>query len=123
VEGMDLSHCAMNKKGSEPAAAFLQNTGACAIWEDGHEWRALRDKQFTYAIYRVDGQELLFDNINDPNQTKNLAKDPQYSEYLTKFQKILKEKMHAINDTFEASTWYRDNWIKNRVIIRTATID
>ena len=123
VEGMDLSHSAMNKKGSEPAAAFMQNTGACAIWEDGHEWRALRDKQFTYAIYRVDGHELFFDNINDPYQMNNLANDPQYSEYMAKFRKMLEERMDSINDTFEASTWYRDNWIKDRLIMRTATLD
>jgi len=123
VEGMDLSHCAMNKSGPEPEAAFLQNTGACAIWEDGHDWRALRDKQFTYAIYHVDGHELLFDNINDPYQMKNLAKNPQYLTSMTKFRKVLKEKMESVNDTFEASTWYRDNWIKDRNIIRTATLN
>ena len=45
VEGMDLSHCALGRPGPEPEAALLQNTGACAAWEDGHEWRALRDKR------------------------------------------------------------------------------
>jgi arylsulfatase A-like enzyme len=123
VEGMDLSHCAMNKKGPEPEAAFLQNTGACAIWEDGHEWRALRDKQFTYAIYRVDGEELLFDNINDPYQMTNLVNDPQYLSYVTNFRMMLKTKMETINDTFEASSWYHDNWIKDRIILRTATLN
>ena len=77
VEGMDLSHCALGKPGPEPEAAFMQNTGACAIWEDGYEWRALRSKQYTYAVLRVDGplprQELLFDNVADPLQMRDLA--------------------------------------------------
>ena len=55
VEGLDLSRCALGRPGPEPDAAFLQNTGACAAWEDGHEWRALRDKRYTYAKYHIDG--------------------------------------------------------------------
>ncbi|MCP4641668.1 MAG: sulfatase-like hydrolase/transferase, partial [bacterium] len=47
VEGMDLSRCARGEGGPEPDAALLQNTGACAAWTDGHEWRALRDKRYT----------------------------------------------------------------------------
>ena len=38
----------------------MQGMGAVAAWGDGYEWRALRNKQYTYAKYRVDGMELLF---------------------------------------------------------------
>lgn len=121
VEGMDLSHCVLGKKGPEPEAAFLQNTGACAIFENGHEWRALRDKRYTYAKYRVDGAELLFDNINDPYQMKNLAKRPEYQKTIDRFRKMLADKMKLLNDNFELCTWYRDNWTDgNRIILRGA---
>lgn len=50
VEGLDLSHCAFGRPGPEPDAAFMQNTGVCAVWEDGCEWRALRDPRYTCAI-------------------------------------------------------------------------
>lgn len=122
VEGTDVSHCVLGEKGKEPDAAFLQNTGAVALWEDGHEWRALRGKKYTYAIYRKDKKELLFDNLNDPYQMKNLAEDPEYGNQMEKFRKMLKDKMESLNDNFEKSTWYRDNWIENRVIVRTATL-
>ena len=121
AEGTDLSRCALGKKCAEPEAAFLQNTGACAAWQDGHEWRALRDKRYTYAIYRVDKSELLFDNITDPHQMKNLARDPEHKDTMGRFRKMLAAKMKSINDTFAKCTWYRDNWIDgNRVIIKTA---
>jgi arylsulfatase A-like enzyme len=121
VEGMDLSHCALGGRGAEPQAAFLQNTGACAAWEDGHEWRALRDQQYTYAIYRIDKSELLFDNIIDPYQMKNLAGNAKYKETLERFREMLAGKMNSLNDTFEKCTWYMDNWTDgNRNIIRTA---
>ncbi len=123
VEGMDLSHLVFEKKGPEPEFAFLQNTGACAIWDNGHEWRAVRTKQFTYAVYKVDGKELLFDNIKDPYQMKNLVQEKKYQSVLQDLKKKMKRKMASINDTFEDSLWYRDNWIsKDREILRSATL-
>ncbi len=116
VEGTDLSHCALGQAGPEPEAAFLQNTGACAVWEDGYEWRALRSKQFTYAIYRKDRKELLFDNLSDPWQLRNLAEDPVRRETLEHFRALLKKRMEELGDTFEVSTWYRDHWVRDRTI-------
>ena len=121
AEGMDLSHCARGRRGPQPQAAVLQNTGACAAWQNGHEWRALRDKQYTYAIYRVDKSELLFDNKSDPYQTTNLAADAKHAGTMKRFRKMLAAKMESLNDTFEECTWYRDNWTDgNRNIIRGA---
>jgi arylsulfatase A-like enzyme len=120
VEGMDISRRAMGLEGPEPQAAFLQNTGACAIWANGHEWRALRDKRYTYAIFRKDKQELLFDNTNDPFQMKNLIDAPAHKATAERFRKMLAGKMKSLNDTFPESTWYRDNWTKNRIILRGA---
>lgn len=121
VEGMDLSHYVLGQPGAEPEAALLQGMGATAIFEDGHEWRALRSKQYTYAIYRADGSELLFDNLADPHQMNNLVDDPVYAGALASFRTQLQEQLAAINDTFECCTWYRDHWTEDRVIQRTAT--
>jgi arylsulfatase A-like enzyme len=122
VEGMDLSHILLGGEGAEPDAAFMQNTGACAIWEDGHEWRALRDKRYTYAIYRVNGQELLFDRIEDPYQLNNLINNKDYQDVLDNFRQLLKVKMDSINDNFERSSYYRENWVEDRIIKHTATM-
>ena len=123
AEGMDLSPAARGEVGPEPEAAFLQGTGATAKWEDGHEWRGMRSKQYTYAIYRIDRKELLFDNIADPYQMNNLAEDPDYSDVLQRFRGLLEEKMKQVGDTFESCTWYRDNWTEDRIILRTATVN
>ena len=121
VEGVDLSHCAVGKPGTEPEAAFLQNTGACASWEDGHEWRALRDKRYTYATYKVDGSELLFDNIDDPYQMTNLVDAPEHQAMLDRFRAMLKNKMAELGDTFEACSWYKGRWVDgDRKIIASA---
>ncbi len=122
VEGTDLSGAALNQPSEQPDAAFMQGMGCTAKWEDGFEWRALRTGQHTYAVHRADGTEKLFDNASDPFQTHNLIDDSTSVSLRDEFREMLKCRMDALNDTFEACTWYRDNWTENRVILRTATL-
>jgi arylsulfatase A-like enzyme len=123
VEGMDLSPFAFGEQGEEPEAAFLQGTGATAAWSDGHEWRALRSKQFTYAVYRADRKELLFDHTADPFQMTNLAEHPDFGPVMRGFRTLLERKMNEIGDTFESCSWYRDHWTEDRIIVKTATLN
>lgn len=120
VDGMDLSRQALGREGPEPDAALLQGMGHTFQWRDGFEWRAVRDKRYTYAVYRSDHSELLFDNVADPMQRRNLAGDPSQQATLTRLRELLKKKMASINDTFEACTWYRDHWTRDRCILRGA---
>lgn len=120
VEGTNLAHLALGRSGPEPPFAFLQGMGHTYEWRDGFEWRALRDREFTYAVYRSDGKELLFDNLADPQQAKDLAGDPSHQAKLAELRSKLKQKMAGLNDTFEACSWYRNHWTQNRNIIRGA---
>ena len=126
VEGTDLSLTLRRKTIDEPLFAFLMNTGACAIWEDGHEWRAIRDKKYTYAVYRgsenLPRKELFFNNVNDPFQLNNLIDNLKYLTKINRFRSFLSEKMNQLNDEFPASSWYLKNWIQDRNIKRTATM-
>jgi len=110
VEGMDLGPVAKGGGGAEPAFAFLQGLGHTWQWRNGFEWRAVRDKRFTYAIYRRDRSELLFDNQADPLQMTNLAADPAHKDTLGRLRRQMAAKMASLNDTFETCTWYRDHW-------------
>ncbi|MCY3906321.1 MAG: sulfatase [Anaerolineaceae bacterium] len=116
VEGTSLAHCALGAQGPEPSAAFLQGMGATAIFEDGHEWRALRSRRHTYATYRADGEEHLYDNLADPCQQRNLAQEAAQRELLLDFRQQLSARMNALDDRFESCCWYRDHWIEDRVI-------
>ncbi len=122
VEGSDLSPAAFDPAFEGPAAAFMQGMGCTAKWEDGYEWRALRTKQHTYAVHRPDGSEKLYDNIADPFQNRNLIDIPTSQGVLNELRALLKQRMNSLNDTFEACTWYRDNWTEDRLILRTATM-
>lgn len=122
VQGMDLSPLMRGESGAkEPPFAFLQGTGAVADWEDGHEWRAIRDRQYTYARYRADGSECLFNHHNDPYQMQNLAEDPAYRDIISAYRSVMQAKMDSLHDTFPPSNYYRDHWTRDRKIIQTAT--
>ncbi|MHC4563581.1 MAG: sulfatase family protein [Planctomycetota bacterium] len=124
VEGMDLSSHATGQGGDEPDGAFMQGMAEVDGWGDGDEWRAMRTKQHTYAIYRDDGTEMLFDNIADPFQMTNLIDDPGSAEIAQRLRAGLKARMVELGDTFEKATWYRENWIdENFNILRTATLN
>jgi arylsulfatase A-like enzyme len=118
VEGMDLSALTLGRQGPEPEFALLQGMGHTYLWNDGFEWRALRDKQYTYARYLRDGKELLFDNVEDPLQKTDLAGDPGHAAKLAELRDKMNGKMVLIHDEFKPCSWYRDHWTEDRVIMR-----
>lgn len=122
VEGNDLSACIRGEADTE-AGALMMCTGPTAVFGDGNEWRACRTKKFTYAVFKSDGMELLFDNQNDPYQMKNLMGNPAYGQTAAELKAKMYAKMEEIGDHFENNSYYEKNWVENRLIKRTATIE
>lgn len=110
MEGMNLAHCALGLPGAEPDFSFMQGMGHTFRWINGFEWRAIRNKQYTYARYLCDGSELLFDNLNDPGQTRNLAGDPDAQELLRELRLAMNRKMALLQDEFLPLTDYQ-SWM------------
>ena len=121
VEGTDLSGNLLGKSTRGPEAIYMQGMGTTAAWQDGTEWRAVRDTRYTYAIYHRDRSELLFDNVADPYQLKNLAADRAHQAKLAHYRTQLQRWMKEHNDGFESCTWYRDHWTNDRNIVNTAS--
>ncbi len=121
AEGADLSGNLLGKSTRGPEAIYMQGMGTTAAWQDGTEWRALRDERYTYAIYRRDRSELLFDNASDPYQMKNLAAERAHTATLDHYRASLQRWMKEHNDGFESCTWYRDHWTRDRNIVNTAS--
>jgi arylsulfatase A-like enzyme len=120
VEGQSVKQRILGEAGPEPEAAFLQGLGHTYQWADGDEWRALRDKQYTYARL-IDGKEFLYDHQNDPYQMKNLAADSAFTGLMEKYRSMLSGKMAKLNDEIHPCTWYNGRWVVDRVIVRSAT--
>lgn len=121
TEGLDKSASIRGDDDTDDPA-LMMCTGPTAVFGDGQEWRALRTKRYTYAVFKADGQELLFDNQKDPYQMNNLIGNPAYTELAENLKRQMYEKMASIHDTFENNTWYEKNWTKDRIILRTATL-
>ena len=98
----------------------MQGLGHTHLWRDGFEWRAIRDRRFTYARYLRDGKELLFDRKNDPCMMKDLAGDPAHGAGLARLRAMMEKKMKDLNDGFSPCTWYRDNWMYKKFSIKAS---
>jgi arylsulfatase A-like enzyme len=119
VEGKNLSFVLRGAKGTEPQAAFLQGMGHTFKWKDGYEWRAVRDKRFTYAKYLRDGKELLFDRKKDPYMRNELARDSSYAHELERLRALMAERMRYLKDGFHKCSWYRDNWMYKNYSVKS----
>lgn len=119
VEGKDLSKAILDGGSGDQEAAYLQGMGATAAWADGSEWRAVRDHEYTYAIYRRDGRELLFQRRKDPFQMTNLADERGFSATLAHYRGLSGEWRKEQGDSFEACSWY-ERWTNDRNIVMTA---
>lgn len=116
VQGKALDDC-LTTGADNDGGSLLMGTGPTAVWCNGYEWRGFRDKQYTYAVYRRDGSEYLFDNKLDPYQQKNLAKNPDYSEIKSRLKTAMHAEMNRVGDGFCKNTDYRKSgWIKNRIV-------
>ncbi len=122
VEGTDLSRCILGESDTEKGA-LMMCTGPTAVFGDGQEWRAFRTKKYTYAVFKSDGQELLFDNQADPLQMNNLIGKEAYQEVAEDLKHKMYAEMNRIGDNFEKNSYYEKNWIKDRIIERTATLN
>lgn len=121
VEGCDLSRAV---KGLEDwdEGALMMCTGPTAAWGEGQEWRAFRTRRYKYAVYKSDGKEFLFDLKNDPYEMENLAGDPKFEEIKRDLKMQMTVRMETIGDHFDSNTYYKDNWVEDRIIKKTATI-
>ena len=48
--------------------------------------------------------------------------DPSYQNVLEELQSRMKAHMDLVNDHFDACTYYRDHWTRDRLILKTATL-
>ncbi|MBR5679660.1 MAG: hypothetical protein IKX19_03335, partial [Clostridia bacterium] len=103
----------------EPEGALMMGTGATADWSEGHEWRAFRTKRYTYAVYRKDGEEHLYDNVADPLQRRDLVGEAAYAPVLADLKSKIAAEMARVNDKFHPVSYYRENWVEDRIIQRT----
>lgn len=125
VEGHNLADAVLGKEhAAEQEAVFMMNFSNFSyspdwIRDSGNEWRGVRTKRYTYALWR-DGHEELYDRASDPLQLNNVAPDQQFAARLGKLRDMLGQFMKRHKDDFPPYEYYRGWFDQERRIIRNA---
>lgn len=96
VEGEDLSNIFKDSEEDKDRAALFMAIAPFGR-NDFHAFRGIRTSQYTY-VRDSEGPWLLYDNLNDPYQMKNLIDDSAYTEIKDKLEKELQVKLENNND-------------------------
>jgi arylsulfatase A-like enzyme len=130
VDGRDLHALFTDKDARGQDACYIYDLLPAhqSPMRGGREWRAIRTRRHTFARSAVDQGNLLFDNVNDPYQMRNLVDDPAAGP--------LKEELHNALDAFisrhdKLLPWdefarefgFKDEWNKSQAYFRLPTLE
>ncbi len=75
-----------------PWRQLLDLEHSTCYWK-GNNWTALTDARWKYIWFAPEGKEQLFDLATDPQETKDLAADPEYAEVLLEWRGRMAEHL------------------------------
>jgi len=102
VDGKDISSAAMGKDADMQDAVLIMKSIPLSVnWivNGNGAWRGVRTKRYTYARKSSNKKPwMLFDNLSDPYQLKNLVDDPAHASLLKKLKKKIDELLVEAGD-------------------------
>ncbi len=108
VEGSNLAHLVTGQPGKAPRSALMQIISPfCESIEP--EWRAVRTSRYTYA-HTLAGPWLLYDNLTDPYQIRNLVADRKYAGLRSELEHELQIWLARTHDEFLSAAVYRERY-------------
>jgi len=102
VEGRDYSGLVSGADPDSGTAALISCPSPFGQWQrsrGGREYRGLRTARYTYAR-DLEGPWLLFDNLDDPAQERNLCREADYRTLQNRLDEMLLERLREIGDEF-----------------------
>ena len=70
------------------------------------------------AVCLRDGEDHLYDGLAVPLQMNNLAGSDDHRAVLADIKKKMRIEMERVNDRFHPVDYYRQNWVRDRIIQR-----
>ncbi|TNJ44969.1 sulfatase [Tamlana fucoidanivorans] len=105
IEGEDLSELIKNPDPEVDRAALVMNVAPFGANFNDAPYRAIRTRQYTYAI-TPDGPSMLYDNVKDPFQMTNLLGKPEWQELQNSLDVKLKAELVKIGDEVHPREYY-----------------
>lgn len=112
VEGEDKSAVMSGKTKDITDAVLIASYHPFGQWpakQGGKEYRGVRTKRYTY-VKDLNGPWLLFDNLKDPFQQKNLVNEKFCEQVQKELEKELTELLKKNRDEFLPGTSYIKKW-------------
>lgn len=109
VEGHDLSHLVLGGEGTAPRSALIESIAPFAAAWPGPEWRGLRTARHTY-VETLEGPWLLYDDAEDPCQTRNLVGEASSAGLQEELAAELRFWLECTGDDFQPGHVYMERW-------------
>lgn len=123
ADGEDLSEVVLGRGRSYREQLLMANyTSHWDFFQTGTkwpEWRGVHTKRYTYVKW-LTGDEELYDNLEDPFQLRNLAREDAAKSTLLESRGQMKELMIPAHDDFLSGRDYAAWYDNDRNLIRTA---
>lgn len=111
VHGQNLSRFVQGEDTDAPDAQYI-NCPVVMGWSDMPPWRGVVTRTHTYTRFH-DGNTLLYDDVADPFQTRNLAGQPSHADLQSRLELRLRKFLDQTNDPFQSSREVSDLYTPN----------
>ena len=122
-DGADLTPVLLHSRTVDRDAVLMMNyTSNWDYFDTGTtwpEWRGVKTQSHTYAKW-LNGGELLYDDLEDPGQMRNMADRPESCLVLKRMRELLEHLLRQAHDTFPPGTGYAGWYDDERNLRRTA---
>ncbi|EON79068.1 Choline-sulfatase [Lunatimonas lonarensis] len=108
-EGDDLSEVVTKSREIPDHGVLYMQLAPWIGGEYGKEYRAMKTAQYTY-VRSLDGPWLLFDDLSDPFQLRNLVLDSGNEALVAEMDRKLSQLLEKVGDDFKPAQWYIDHW-------------
>ena len=99
VEGEDLSAILLGRRPDQDRAALIACYKPFHEWRNGREYRGVRTARYTY-VRDLNGPWLMFDNLGDPYQLRNLVDSAEAADLRRELERKLNDQLQAARDEF-----------------------
>jgi len=121
VQGVSCAEAALGRRHDQHEALLIMKMlpgGNPWIINAATEWRGVRTKTHTYARLADGGPWILYNNVDDPYQMRNLVNDPAYKALRDELEETMQTLLKEAGDPFDTEKIRREISEKSKTMLR-----